>query len=207
TGLNADEALQRALNLRERLRSGTVSAERFPLEAESIETLHALAALLDQSADQDPKHLLDDASAAFAFVSDLVWSGEILGGREDLLTRLACLCWRSARRAENPAAEAKWRTTHFSIGRSSVRANADRIIGAVENLRSMPHSGLNLADPEQLLSLCNLLRDLTEVEPTRARDKAEFLYKFVETSRGSIGVFDEREYYLGEFAHIAGGAC
>ncbi len=66
---------------------------------------------------------------------------------------------------------------------------------------------LRLEDPEQLLSLCDLLRDLAEAEPARARDEAEFFYQFLQSPQRSIGVFDERDYYLGELALIAGAAC
>ena len=39
------------------------------------------------------------------------------------------------------------------------------------------------------------------------RDEAEFLYRFIETPRRPIGLFDEREYFLGETALLAGTAC
>jgi hypothetical protein len=64
---------------------------------------------------------------------------------------------------------------------------------------------LHLEDPEQLLSVCILLWGLGEVEPARARDEAAFFYGFIETPKRPIGIFDERDYYLGEFALIAGG--
>jgi hypothetical protein len=66
---------------------------------------------------------------------------------------------------------------------------------------------LHLEDSEQLLAVSELLRQLVEVEPVRAREEAEFFYRFLETPLRPIGLFDERDYYLGEFAYIAGGAC
>lgn len=66
---------------------------------------------------------------------------------------------------------------------------------------------LHLEDPEQLLSVCILLWGLGEVEPARARDEAAFFYGFIETPKRPIGIFDERDFYLGEFALIAGGTC
>ena len=66
---------------------------------------------------------------------------------------------------------------------------------------------LHLEDPEQLLSVCTLLWTMGEVQPARARDEAAFFYGFIETPKRPIGIFDERDYYLGEFALIAGGTC
>ena len=39
------------------------------------------------------------------------------------------------------------------------------------------------------------------------RDEAEFLYRYIEMPRREIGLFDEREYFLGETALLAGTAC
>jgi tetratricopeptide (TPR) repeat protein len=39
------------------------------------------------------------------------------------------------------------------------------------------------------------------------RDEAEYFYRFVRTPERPIGLFDEREYFLGEFALLAGTAC
>src|SRR5262245_21065638 len=66
---------------------------------------------------------------------------------------------------------------------------------------------LRLEDPETLLSLCGILRDKREASPASVRDEAEFLYRFIESPRREIGLFDEREYFLGEFALLAGTAC
>src|SRR5207237_9833441 len=66
---------------------------------------------------------------------------------------------------------------------------------------------LHLEDPEQLLSVCTLLWAMGEVQPARARDEAAFFYGFIETPKRPIGIFDERDYYLGDFALIAGGTC
>src|SRR5262245_21052668 len=66
---------------------------------------------------------------------------------------------------------------------------------------------LHLEDPEQLLAICDLISRLVEVEPARARDEATLLDRFLDTPCRSIGLFDARDYDLGEFGLIAGGAC
>ena len=42
--------------------------------------------------------------------------------------------------------------------------------------------------------------------PASVRDEAEFLYRFIESPRREIGLFDERDYFLGETALLAGNA-
>jgi tetratricopeptide (TPR) repeat protein len=66
---------------------------------------------------------------------------------------------------------------------------------------------LRLEDPEILLAVCKLLRDGLERSPSEVRDDAEHLYRFLAEPRREIGIFDEREYFLGELALLAGTAC
>lgn len=64
-----------------------------------------------------------------------------------------------------------------------------------------------LLDPEILLSICALLRARIETNPARIRDDAEFFYRLISESETPIGLFDEKDYFLGEMSLIAGCAC
>jgi len=66
---------------------------------------------------------------------------------------------------------------------------------------------LYLDDPELLISLCGALRGQLETAPAAVREEAEFFYQFVSNPKREIGLYDEREYYLGELALVAGTAC
>ncbi len=66
---------------------------------------------------------------------------------------------------------------------------------------------LRLDDPDVLLSLCGRVRERIDGDPVTMRDEAEYFYRFVRTPERPIGLFDEREYFLGEFALLAGTAC
>lgn len=68
-------------------------------------------------------------------------------------------------------------------------------------------SELGMDDPDVLLSICGCVRSLLDSSPSLARSEGEFFYKYVETPKRDIGLFDERDYFLGEFALIAGTAC
>jgi tetratricopeptide (TPR) repeat protein len=46
-----------------------------------------------------------------------------------------------------------------------------------------------------------------DTTPGNVRNEAEFFYRFLESPKRPIGLFDERDYFLGEFALIAGTAC
>ncbi|SRR6266496_1319140 len=87
------------------------------------------------------------------------------------------------------------------------RKAAEAILETPITQRLKRSDELHLEDPEQLLSVCTLLWGMGEVQPARAQDEAAFFYGFIETPKRPIGIFDERDFYLGEFALIAGGTC
>jgi tetratricopeptide (TPR) repeat protein len=87
------------------------------------------------------------------------------------------------------------------------RVAAEAVLKISHAERIQRSAELHLDDPEQLLAVCNLLRYLAEVEPANALDEASFFFKYLESPVRSIGVFDERDYYLGELALVAGAAC
>jgi tetratricopeptide (TPR) repeat protein len=87
------------------------------------------------------------------------------------------------------------------------REAAEKVLATPFERRYEAVEALQLEDPETLLSLCLLLRPRLESSPALVRDEAEFLYRFIQTPRREIGLFDEREYFLGETALLAGTAC
>lgn len=94
------------------------------------------------------------------------------------------------------------------------RISPDQGWKAAEEVLSIPPSeragslrGTRLDDPELLLSICEALRSRIETSPASVRDEARFFYRFLERPPRGIGLFDEREYFLGELALTAGTAC
>ncbi len=84
---------------------------------------------------------------------------------------------------------------------------AERVLATPLEERLEKARVLHLEDPETLLALCGVLRTRMHTSPASVFDEAEFLYRFIESPRREIGLFDERDYFLGETALIAGGAC
>jgi tetratricopeptide (TPR) repeat protein len=63
-----------------------------------------------------------------------------------------------------------------------------------------------LSDPNVLVAVFGLLRDLRETAPSDISDEAIAIHNWLRDSAESIGLFDERDYFLGEAAFMAGNA-
>src|SRR6266511_2238695 len=87
------------------------------------------------------------------------------------------------------------------------KAAASRVLATPIPERLQNAASLDIEGPECLLSLCSFLREWMDASPAHVLDEAEFFYRFVELPRREIGIFDERDYFLGELALIAGTAC
>jgi tetratricopeptide (TPR) repeat protein len=94
-----------------------------------------------------------------------------------------------------------------AIAPEEVESSADRILAAPLAGRAARAEELRLEEPDVLLSLASRLGRLRETSPLTVRDEAEFVYRFLLAPNRPIGLFDEREYFLAEFALIAGTAC
>ena len=64
-----------------------------------------------------------------------------------------------------------------------------------------------LSDVDVLLAACSLLKDLTEVSPSRTVFEAASLHARIQKQEEKLGLFDERDYLLGELARIAAHAA
>ena len=88
-----------------------------------------------------------------------------------------------------------------------VETSADRILALPPEQRIEGADAIKLEQPELLLSVCARLHERLDASPATVRDDAEHLYEFLRIPARPIGLFDEREYFLGELALIAGTAC
>jgi tetratricopeptide (TPR) repeat protein len=97
------------------------------------------------------------------------------------------------------------------LTREEGKAFAEKVLVApiaerIENARA-----LHLDDPELLLYILGELPKLCESDPTRALAEATFLHGYLEKLEVRFPadpiLLDEREFFLGEAAWIAGAAC
>lgn len=93
----------------------------------------------------------------------------------------------------------------YTLSPEEAKIAAESVLATSIEQRRERSAELNLEDPEQLLWICTSLWRLGEIEPAKAHREAEFFYGFLESPKRQIGIFDEKDYYLGEFALIAGG--
>jgi len=86
-------------------------------------------------------------------------------------------------------------------------AAAEKVLATPIDERVGKARALHLEDPETLLALCGVLREQMGTDPASVLTEADFLYRFIEAPKREIGLFDERDYFLGETALLAGTAC
>lgn len=87
------------------------------------------------------------------------------------------------------------------------RTVAARVLSIPIAERLAKATELRLEEPEILLALCDLIRDLIESSPVEAKQEAEFLHRFLKSLKRRVGVLDEHHYFLGESALLVGIAC
>lgn len=95
----------------------------------------------------------------------------------------------------------------FSGSTNDGERSARRALEIAIDDRAGRTTELALEEPEVLLSIAGCVREMLHSEAEIARREAEFFYRFVEEANRTIGLFDERDYFLGEFAMMAGTAC
>jgi tetratricopeptide (TPR) repeat protein len=58
-----------------------------------------------------------------------------------------------------------------------------------------------------MLALCSLMRKSRDLTPATVLEDASDIFRWVSRPNCEIGLFDERDYFIGETALIAGGVC
>ena len=86
------------------------------------------------------------------------------------------------------------------------RAQARCYLAAASEDRTDEMTESLLGDPDCLLAICAEIKDRCDAEPAAIWDEARALYSWLKGSQKSLGLFDERDYFLGECALTAGNA-
>jgi tetratricopeptide (TPR) repeat protein len=206
SGLAPEEAVREALEFLTSLREGKITASTAELDNARIDVLRASCRLLSAAEGMPPTEVLRAAQALFSFVSDVKWPEPDFEERAEVLCACAFSAWRAARQSENPGEAAVWfrrfgqamRTSPvaFPLMQSlsaSFTANADNIE--------------ELEDSETLLGLCAFLKEQIDSSPSMLLEQASVLYRLLQESKAVVGRFDELEFFVGEFALLAGIAC
>lgn len=64
-----------------------------------------------------------------------------------------------------------------------------------------------LGSPDVLLAICLVLKRNRDLSPRVVLGQAVDIYRWISRPNCDLGLFDERDYFLGETALIAGGVC
>ena len=94
-----------------------------------------------------------------------------------------------------------------TIAPEEVESGVERIFATPVAERAASAETLRLDEPDLLLAACGRVRGRLEAAPASAYEEGSFFYSYLREPNRPIGLFDEREYFLGEFALIAGTAC
>jgi len=94
-----------------------------------------------------------------------------------------------------------------SLSSEAGRRAAECILATPLSDRNRNTFALQVEDPETLLSLCEFLRGGLESSPAVVLTECGYVYRLIRASPREIGLFDERDYFLGEIALLAGTAC
>lgn len=99
------------------------------------------------------------------------------------------------------------RSARSACSAEDARELARNYLSTAIDDRSADVEARTLSDPDCLLAICAELKVRCDAEPARVFDEAARLYRWVETSDRSLGLFDERDYFAGDCALTAGNAA
>ncbi len=94
------------------------------------------------------------------------------------------------------------RRTSTPVSPAAALEMAREYLSTAEGDRSGPMKE-NLSNCDVLFAICKILRDRTEASPLTAVKEASSLFRWAADPSSSVGLFDERQYVLGEAALIA----
>jgi tetratricopeptide (TPR) repeat protein len=97
------------------------------------------------------------------------------------------------------------RNTWLSTGHADLAAR-DFLAIPIEQ-RSDDDRSRFLCSPDILLALCSLLKRNRDLAPASVLRESLDIYHWISRPNCDLGLFDERDYLLGEVALIAGGVC
>jgi tetratricopeptide (TPR) repeat protein len=83
---------------------------------------------------------------------------------------------------------------------------ANELLATEFDDRSAESTDAALSNPDILTALCRILRDRFSSDPGSSLTEATLIHKWLSAKGRRFGLFDERDYFLGEAAFIAGTA-
>jgi len=95
------------------------------------------------------------------------------------------------------------RRTSTEVSSAEAHRIARQYLSTPEENRSVEFFEETFSNCDVLFSVCQILRDMIESDPAASVTEASVLYRWSTNPTSEVGLFDEREYMLGETALIA----
>jgi tetratricopeptide (TPR) repeat protein len=216
---NGDKRVERQLSSEEAQREGADLLSRLrrrrdfpldPLDGVSLQTVRAACQLIDDRGQDASADRIEDARCLYAFINEASWPEPDFEEKAELLADCAFTGWRIARRVSSPGEILEWEALFNAAAAlpGPLKYRVEEILATSIADRAERARELFLDDPETLLSLVDGLRKKWEADPRAVLGESKFLYGFLERQDSkyplSTVLLDEREYFLGETARIAG---
>jgi tetratricopeptide (TPR) repeat protein len=211
-GLEAEEARRRAHELVHAILVGEASPDSVTIDDD---TKHVLSLVVSLLSDAPAETRLHDANAIYHFIRRLPWRQDAFGEQQDLLLECAEIGWASIGLSladielSRRTAEADGQPMHdfgthlvssFDLAERRPASGMDSDAEVMHQLRADPNS------TEALAAVSRLLRQEWNSRPAFVAEQACLAYRRLTNFDSKCGLFDERDYYLGEMALLAGGA-
>jgi tetratricopeptide (TPR) repeat protein len=206
-GLPPEDAMKRATELVLLLREGKLSAADTHLDDDAVDVLYAACRLLPKLEPANSKDPVKDANNLFDFIENATWPEPDFGEKAELLADCSFSAWRISRTKATAAETDKWLKKFTSAAESApqLRLAVDAMLRAPDKALD-PVRGVALEELAVLLHASQTLFRLNEASPEAARGVTEQLYQSLKEAKFHAGSSEERNYFLGLLALIAGAA-
>lgn len=94
----------------------------------------------------------------------------------------------------------------ISLSPGEAEASAATYLATPPEGRTFEVVAGNLGHPDVLFAVCRQLRGQLNTSPVTVAFESVSAYEWIKQSSGKVGLFDERDYFLGESAFLAGEA-
>ena len=202
TGRSVNDTMDRGRRLRHAVRSDEPLPVDLHDQSEAADVLYAVCRLLMHDCTRAPRQVLKEAAALHELLRDLRWPDDDLEEKRSLLCSLAFVAWRATRILGWSREVHRWEYEYKLSFRQSLSCHA--IEGSFDSGTFLELGGDAIATaPETLFQVLIFLHDSMEVDPKRASDAAQAIYRLIESSAEQADP-DLRLYFLGETARLAG---
>jgi len=202
-----EELDRRVCEVRALLREGNAEAIDIDADDEGLAVLSRLCFDLSNESDECSGILFREASTAYATVSRMFWPSDEFGERNEILSDLAMVAWRSARQIHSARVAQEWETRHQeAVSRSvGLRACLERYFTTNANDRTYELRQGFLSDVRTLLAMVALLRLRRNATPHVVAELGSELFDWIQSS-GVQGCKKGLIYLLADLSVLVGGS-